>query len=70
MGGMVRSTLPLTLEEVGDAGGPAGLVGGTEAAAGVGVEVFVEEERVAVAAAVARTPSVGGGEEERGETFG
>ena len=34
----------LFADEAGDEGGPAGLVGGTEAFAGFGVEVFVEEE--------------------------
>jgi len=68
-GGIERSTWPLALEEVRDAGSPAGLVGGAEAAAGFGVEVFVEEKRVSGAAAVARTPSVGAGEEKRDSGF-
>ena len=66
-GGGIRHS---ALEQVGDAGGPAGLVGGTEAAAGFGVEVFVEKERVAVAPAVAGTGAVGAGKKKGGEAFG
>src|SRR5690242_11310054 len=40
-------SLPRLLEEFGDDGGPAGLVGGAEALAGVAVEVLVEEDQVA-----------------------
>ena len=46
------------------------MVGGAEAAAGFGVEVFVEKERVAVAPAVAGSGAVGAGEEEGGEAVG
>ena len=46
------------------------MVGGAEAAAGFGVEVFVEKERVAFAPAVAGSGAVGAGEEEGGEAVG
>ena len=45
-------------------------MGGAEAAAGFGVEVFVEKERVAFVPAVAGSGAVGAGEEEGGEAFG
>jgi hypothetical protein len=42
------------LQQIRDAGGPAGLMRGAEAAAGFGVEVFVEKELAAFAASRAR----------------
>jgi hypothetical protein len=63
------------LDEFHHQGGPAGLVGGTEAFAGLGVEVFVEEQQVppvgdvAVAVGVAEAGAVAAfaGAEERDE---
>ena len=40
----VEELLVTFADEADDEGGPTGLVGGSEALAGLGVEVFVEEE--------------------------
>lgn len=44
--GSVDEFFAAVFDEFDDEGGPAGLVGGAEAFAGFGVEVFVEEEEV------------------------